>query len=1035
MLENQELQEGINDAAIFKAVFLAGGPGSGKSFIGTETKGKSPTAGGDPKVFMGGGQLGLISLGLRVVNPDPAYEKMLKDAGLDAKNSADIWSDKGQEIRVKATDLTAKQKSLYVDGRLGVIVDGTGANINKVKGQKSLLDKVGYECAMIYVNTNLETAIARDQKRDRTIGADKVTEMWKNVQKNLKQYESIFGKSNMYVIDNSDGSNWQTEAKKAHKKLEKWIRKDPSDPKAKAWIEGQKMRNAPKSGIKEEDSNYLPGYSSGFYGHDPYTPRSRMQELHYDIRRCSSINDACNEVSDKWHAKLAELSKLNATHLDDLDDEDIAILLPYAEEMRQEQLSLEEGFSVELDENFIAFDLEHEVLTHFQTKADGMKWKNHKNAPDSYYLVKTKHRLLKGDMASEGSDSLSKHLDSQPFPHKDGPHFSVHKESVELDEKYDSDKFFGGKGTPEQRLQLIKLQNKALRALGGSPNQKEIRKEIDALRKKMGMKVSESVELDEVFGAIGLGFIASTLIKVAATTLMGAIIGGEIATSRKKSAGWTARPRRENSILDLISDKATLKTMQKKYPEALEMIGKNKDIINYSKNITSTKGGPDKEQMQTLKKMIKDEFEKSGISWSDFISSVEPLVRKSVKDAKKKMDESVELDESVYDKKLAQAWKKVKSVPNIREISNSGQNHAKKLSALLKGSPDKLTFEKLELALGTYETHAYKAAEDKKNPHGKEDLPKLEEFSSSVDDVIGAMKNLHQSQLPEGFMDTILGKNKKNSGNPEQTKISTDIDRKLKLIDGLMKKVKPLGGKMTRLTSFRKTPIEKMTPKDLYRALNDWYLSIDDYLTDNPEVDKRHGSTVVKLYDVWEEVADKIQDYMWASGYNVKTNGPVDVIKRGRVMVKRKNIDYSAPKRTDPEWLKMNEYVELDEKAPKIDMKKYAAHMDRNKKKKTMSSTKKNLSDISKRADKMSRESVELDEQRDFVSESAEMMMRDLVVMQNKIEDLLDSMEEEIGRPTMEEYDIEPWIVSKVTKSRDYIDTVYDWILMDDNDD
>ena len=58
-------------------------------------------------------------------------------------------------------------------------------------------------------------------------------------------------------------------------------------------------------------------------------------------------------------------------------------------------------------------------------------------------------------------------------------------------EKYDSDKFFGGKGTPEQRTQLLKLQNKALRALGGSPKQKEIKKEIDALRKKMGMKVSE----------------------------------------------------------------------------------------------------------------------------------------------------------------------------------------------------------------------------------------------------------------------------------------------------------------------------------------------------------------------------------------------------------------------------------------------------------------------------------------------------------------------------------------------------------------
>ena len=122
-----------------------------------------------------------------------------------------------------------------------------------------------------------------------------------------------------------------------------------------------------------------------------------------------------------------------------------------------------------------------------------------------------------------------------------------------------------------------------------------------------------------------------------------------------------------------------------------------------------------------------------------------------------KLDESYPLTlmdnitESSYSIKVSQAWKKVKSLPNVRGISNSGQSHAKKLSSLLKGSPDKLTFEKLELALGNYETHAYKATEDKKNPHGKEDLVKLEEFSNSVDDVIGAMKNLHQSQLPEAL--------------------------------------------------------------------------------------------------------------------------------------------------------------------------------------------------------------------------------------------------------------------------------------------
>jgi hypothetical protein len=221
---------------------------------------------------------------------------------------------------------------------------------------------------------------------------------------------------------------------------------------------------------------------------------------------------------------------------------------------------------------------------------------------------------------------------------------TVFKESVELDEakkiKFSAKEIKMAIGIATDKRYAGSNYSGAVRMIDKIKDGLSDVPQVAAVLKRANESV---VELDEV---IGLGFIASTLIKVAATTLMGAIIGGEIGASRKKSAGWTARPRRENSILDLISDKATLKTMQKKYPEALEMIGKNKDIINYSKSITNTKGGPDKEQMQTLKKMIKNEFEKSGISWSDFISSVEPLVRKSVKDAKKKIDESVELDEA-----------------------------------------------------------------------------------------------------------------------------------------------------------------------------------------------------------------------------------------------------------------------------------------------------------------------------------------------------------------------------------------------------
>ena len=78
-------------------------------------------------------------------------------------------------------------------------------------------------------------------------------------------------------------------------------------------------------------------------------------------------------------------------------------------------------------------------------------------------------------------------------------------------EKYDSDKFFAGKGTPEQRLQLLKLTNKALKAFPSSPTQKEIRKEIDALRKKMGM--NEDVPANATGTAVvGTGDDSSTVV-------------------------------------------------------------------------------------------------------------------------------------------------------------------------------------------------------------------------------------------------------------------------------------------------------------------------------------------------------------------------------------------------------------------------------------------------------------------------------------------------------------------------------------------
>ena len=138
--------------------------GSGKSFVVRTTTG---------------------GLGLKIVNSDDIYERDLENAGLDAGNPEDIFSDEGQEIRVRSKEKKLKDKSLWVDGRLGIIIDGTGKDVGKISRQKQLLDQIGYDCYMIFVNTSLDIAQERNMKRKRKLQPKAVEAMWNAVQRNI----------------------------------------------------------------------------------------------------------------------------------------------------------------------------------------------------------------------------------------------------------------------------------------------------------------------------------------------------------------------------------------------------------------------------------------------------------------------------------------------------------------------------------------------------------------------------------------------------------------------------------------------------------------------------------------------------------------------------------------------------------------------------------------------------------------------------------------------------------------------------------
>ena len=219
--ELRQIEEGVNDPAIFKAVFLAGGPGSGKSFIV--------------------GKTGLPALGFKVVNSDDAFESAMKKAGMEM-DPDNIFSVKGQELRGKAKKLTATKQAMYVKGRLGLCIDGTGKDTVKLTNKAKELKKLGYDVAMIFVNTDLATAQARNKARARTLPADEVEKYWTTVQKNIGSFQTMFGKQKFTVVDNSEGKDYQKETTRAYREITKFVNAEPDNAIAKKWIKSEKAK-------------------------------------------------------------------------------------------------------------------------------------------------------------------------------------------------------------------------------------------------------------------------------------------------------------------------------------------------------------------------------------------------------------------------------------------------------------------------------------------------------------------------------------------------------------------------------------------------------------------------------------------------------------------------------------------------------------------------------------------------------------------------------------------------------------------------
>jgi len=214
----EQLTEGVYDPNIFKAFFLAGGPGSGKSYVVRRTTG---------------------GLGLKIVNSDIAFEKLLNDADfdLDFRTMSPEKSLERDKIRSRAKEVTSKMQRNFVAGRLGLIIDGTGAEYVKIERQARKLKELGYETYMIFVNTSLDTAIERNNQRSRKLPLDIVKTYWNNVQANIGKFQRLFGMGNMIIVDNNSAG--ENVFNTVFKQIVKLTKRKVKNYIAKQWIDNQ----------------------------------------------------------------------------------------------------------------------------------------------------------------------------------------------------------------------------------------------------------------------------------------------------------------------------------------------------------------------------------------------------------------------------------------------------------------------------------------------------------------------------------------------------------------------------------------------------------------------------------------------------------------------------------------------------------------------------------------------------------------------------------------------------------------------------
>lgn len=196
---------------------MAGQPGAGKSYVASKIKS------GDIEP--------------RIVNIDTLTEFLnIHDTG---------------SVYDKAKIISKNQLAMYLNGILPLFIDMVGANITRLRDRIDVLEQIGYDTALVFINTSLETAIFRAQKRTRKVSPDVITEYYNKIKDSKNDIKKHF--SFNIEINNDEGELTNSVLLKAYKRISYFYDSEIDNPIGK-----ERQELMVKNGWKYLDPNIMP---------------------------------------------------------------------------------------------------------------------------------------------------------------------------------------------------------------------------------------------------------------------------------------------------------------------------------------------------------------------------------------------------------------------------------------------------------------------------------------------------------------------------------------------------------------------------------------------------------------------------------------------------------------------------------------------------------------------------------------------------------------------------------------------------------